>query len=468
MLYNLFKELIFHNHTTLKNLRFIFIVLLFAGVALLSALVYKKEAEVRVFKEDLIELSKVKYGLFSVDEWKSIIETVISEKIEEFDFNELPKEEIRRRIQEMLYKVTGNLKESFNEEKGFLPKAVANITGIFDKMEDDVPQITETILDFVEDPNNREAVKLFALKKVDQMTDKTFSDIDYTMYDAVMEKYDCQERDVVIAHLQSEIADNEAESRPLKFALFSLAALAALALLFGKNLTKHEFFVLTLLTVCFLATGLLLPMIEIDARVSEMNFLLLGEPIHFEDQILYYKNKSILEVVEVMIFEKRFDLMVVGFLVLLFSVLFPLAKLISSVFYVYSKKIRQSGFVKFLIFRTGKWSMADVMVIAIFMAFIGFSGILREQLQQIEIHSENLDLLTTNASRLQVGFFTFLSFAILGLLVSHKLQYSFAADKKEVLDEVEEKKVKKYTRKPGTRATKAKAGAAKQRPSPET
>ena len=123
--------------------------------------------------------------------------------------------------------------------------------------------------------------------------------------------------------------------------------------------------------------------------------------------------------------------------------LFPFSKLIASIIYVYVQKLRQSKFIKFLIFRTGKWSMADVMVIAIFMAFIGFSGILRDQLKVIEVDSENFDLLTTNASTLQIGFFTFLSFAVLGLLVSHKLQYSFKEAKKDVLEEqieeVEEK-----------------------------
>ena len=394
-------------------------------------------------KEDLVELSKVKYGIFSVDEWKSIIEEVITKKIEEFDFNELPRAEIKKRIQEMLYKITGDLKASFNEEKGFLPKAVASITGIFDKMQDDVPEVTETILQFVEDPANRAAIKTFALNKLDALTDSTFSQIDYTMYDMVIEKHGCLERDTVIANINASIAAHKAETHPLKIALFVLAFFAALILLFAKNLTRHEFFFLTLITLCFLGTGLLLPMIEIDARISEMSFSLLGEPIYFADQILYYKNKSILEVVQVMLVEKRFDLMAVGFLVLLFSVLFPFSKLIASVIYVYVKKLRESKFIKFLIFRTGKWSMADVMVIAIFMAFIGFSGILRDQLKVIEVQSENFDLLTTNASTLQIGFFTFLSFAILGLLVSHKLQYSFKEAKKDVLeeqiDEVEEK-----------------------------
>ena len=262
----------------------------------------------------------------------------LQKKVEEFDFNELPREEIRRRIEKMLYKITGDLKSSFKEEKGFLPRAVANITGIFDKMQDDVPEITETILKFVEDPQNREAVKTFALNKLDNLTDRTFSEIDYSMYDQVIEKHGCLDRDQTIANLNATIDTSYAKAKPLKILLFVLAAVAAVVLLFGKNLTKHEFFLITIVTLCFLATGLLLPMIEIDARISEMSFSLLGEPVHFEDQILYYKNKSILEVVQVMIVEERFDLMVVGFLVLLFSVLFPLAKLISSVFYVYVNK----------------------------------------------------------------------------------------------------------------------------------
>jgi hypothetical protein len=76
-----------------------------------------------------------------------------------------------------------------------------------------------------------------------------------------------------------------------------------------------------------------------------------------------------------------------------------------------------------MIFRTGKWSMADVMVIAIFMAYIGFSGIISEQLRQIESITQSIDILTTNRSSLMSGFFAFTSFAIVSLLISHKLHY---------------------------------------------
>lgn len=409
----------------------------------MSYIVHKHESQGRKLKEDLVELSKVKYGIFNVDEWKRIIETIITNKINEFNFDELPEAEIRKKINTLLYKVTGDVKTSFKSEKGFIPKAVANITGIFEKLEDDVPKITETIMDFMRQPENRESIRLFALNKLDDLTDKTFSDMDYTLYDEVLEKHGCRERDVVIEELNAEIDNLSHKARPYKIALFILALLAAVVLIFGKKIIQHEFLVLTLIGACFLVTGLTLPMIEIDARISKMTFSLLGEPIEFNDQILYYKNKSILEVVQVMIAEDRADLLIVGFLVLLFSVIFPISKMISSIFYVYSKKLRESKVIKFIIFRTGKWSMADVMVLAIFMAFIGFSGILREQLQQIEVDSNNLDLLTTNASHLQVGFYAFMSFAVLGLLLSHKLQYAFVSDKKRELEtmiNIEEKK----------------------------
>jgi hypothetical protein len=74
-----------------------------------------------------------------------------------------------------------------------------------------------------------------------------------------------------------------------------------------------------------------------------------------------------------------------------------------------------------LVTESGKWSMADVMVVAIFMAYIGFSGILSEQLLQLEKLGTNLEVLTTNHSSLQTGFFAFTGFVLLSMLLTHKI-----------------------------------------------
>jgi hypothetical protein len=66
--------------------------------------------------------------------------------------------------------------------------------------------------------------------------------------------------------------------------------------------------------------------------------------------------------------------------------------------------------------------MADVMVVAIFMAYIGFSGIISEQLNQIDKISDSTEILSTNNSSLQLGFFSFTAFAFLGILLSRKVR----------------------------------------------
>jgi hypothetical protein len=67
--------------------------------------------------------------------------------------------------------------------------------------------------------------------------------------------------------------------------------------------------------------------------------------------------------------------------------------------------------------------MADVMVVAIFMAFIGFRSILTEQLHQIEQMSPTIDILSTNKSSLQIGFFIFTSFVVLSLMIAQRIEH---------------------------------------------
>ena len=99
-----------------------------------------------------------------------------------------------------------------------------------------------------------------------------------------------------------------------------------------------------------------------------------------------------------MLMQGKIDVLAVGLLVLLFSVLFPVAKLLSSLAYIYNQRLQSNRVIRFMVFKTGKWSMADVM-------------------------TNKIDILTTNKSSLQIGFFLFTSFAILSLLVSQKLQF---------------------------------------------
>lgn len=404
-------------------------MLLVSGTLYCVWRIYSIECQRRAIKEDLVELSNIKYGLFNVDEWKKILSSILSKKIEELNFTPGQRTEMQKKISVFLTRTIDDFESRFYEEKsksilGLFQGGITSLTGMFDKMKRDVPVFTEQILDFLSDADNRGQVKAYIMEKLTQYTDKTFSQMDYTRHDQIIAAYKYGNREQTLAGLEENMVKLRTSMQVYVLAVFLMMAVTAMMLLWIKGIRQSEFLLLTSLCLVLLSGGLILPMIEIDARIEEMRFTLLGEEVLFHDQVLYFKSKSILEVVHLMLTQGKADVWMVGWLVLLFSVLFPAAKLLASVAYIYKPALHQQPFIRFMVFRTGKWSMADVMVIAIFMSYIGFSGILTEQLRQLEDLTRTIDILTTNQSSLQNGFFLFTGFAVLSLLVAQRLHYS--------------------------------------------
>jgi hypothetical protein len=411
-----------------KTLRLIFASALLVATALLTSVIYKNEHKRQQIKEDLIELSKIKYGLFSVDEWKHLLAGIITKKIGEFNFEGENRAELHVKIEGLLREAVRQLRSDYEKSQsqnmlGFLQSTVLSFTGVFDQIENRIPWFTDQVIDFMNNPENRERIRGYIIMKLNEYADNTFAKMDYTEHDRILKKYDLPDRATALSDLNGRIATLDQQRRPYFVALLAVSCVAVTYVLMLRSFSRREYLLLILATFASLMAGLLLPMIEIDARISTMRFTLLGEAVVFHDQVLYYKSKSILQVVGLMLTQHRLDVLFVGLLVLLFSVLFPVCKLLSSIGYLYSDRLRTNRFINFMIFRTGKWSMADVMVIAIFMAYIGFSGIISEQLRQIENITQSIDILTTNRSSLMTGFFAFTSFAIVSLLISHKLHY---------------------------------------------
>lgn len=404
------------------------LAVLLAGIAFSSFFIYQIESDKRVLETELIELSKVKYGLFNVDVWTEELTRIIIVRVNEFQMSESREAELRIKIEEFLEIAIAELEEGFEEENkgsvgGFLKRGVASVTDVFGLMREKTPEITESIIIFIKDPENKELAKDFLIDKMQEYSDSTFSEIDYSLYDRILAKHEATEKREAINIIKEKVDSLNERRTPYSVALFGIIGLLALIIPFSTDFMKAEFTVLTFICGILLSVGVLIPMINIDARISRMEFELMGESIVFIDQVLYFKSKSILEVVWVMITNKKVDVMAVGILVFSFSVLFPVSKLLGSIAYIYSEKLKNNPVIKFLVFKTAKWSMADVMVVAIFMAYIGFTGIISEQLTSLENIALNVDIMTTNASSLQIGFFLFTAFAVLSLMVSHKLQY---------------------------------------------
>src|ERR1043166_5273881 len=194
---------------------------------------------------------------------------------------------------------------------------------------------------------------------------------------------------------------------------------------------RSVFFMLTIPpTLILLWVGISLPMIEIDARIDKMEIYFLSSRIHFDEQIIYYRAKSILQLFDVLIRDSAYSSKVVGLLVLLFSVIFPAIKLMAAIVYVKMKE-RTHAIVRFIALNTAKWSMADVMAVSIFMAYVGFSNIVDSQLKDVNYHSETLNLISTNRTKLLPAYLVFIAFCLSNLLLAVILRKLMKSDSSE-------------------------------------
>ena len=411
------------NKNFIVNLIAVFILL---ALLIVGSKIRDTEKEKAELKSDLMELLNIKYGLFNVDEWKKSLSEIITDKISELEIGKENQDQLRKKIAGFLYKTIAGFEERYYKENkgslgGFLKSSVANFTGTFTKLKENVPVFTNQILAFMSDSKNKKVVKDFLLDKLNEYTTETFSETDYSVHDSILKKYGYSDRASAVDFLTANI--HTLQTRTDNFTIFVLvAAILCLVILFlSGTFHPYGYLIFTTIALFFLYMGVNFTMIEIDARITEIKFTLMGKSLAFFDQVIYYRSKSILDVVQLMVFQKKLDLLFIGVLIFVFSVLFPLLKLVASCIVAFNPRAHSRKVIYFFVFKTGKWSMADVMVVAIFMAFIGFSGIVSEQLTQLNTISSSLEVITSNASSLQIGFYSFFCFVLLSLFLSEKI-----------------------------------------------
>jgi hypothetical protein len=379
-----------------------------------------------VLKEDWVEISEIKYGLFNMDHWKNIIAEVLEKKINEFELEDSNKVVVRKKVETFLYKTIDDFETKFYKDNqktlsGSMKNAVVNYTGMMDKIKSEVPNLSKQVVEFISQPQNKSAIKEFVKSKLDGYFAETFANVDYSDTDIILKKYHQSTIPDAKIALQHLIDKQDTMWTIGKITLMALSAMAGIILILISSLSRVDLLLSILISLSLMVLGIVMPMIEIDARIAELQFTFLGESIQFTNQVLYYKSKSIMEVVGLMLTQKKPDVFAVGILIFSFSVLFPAIKLVFSTLLLYRPEWNHPV-IRFFVFKSGKWSMADVMVVAIFMAYIGFSGIISEQLFHLEKISHQLSILTTNESSLQVGFYAFISFVIISMLISYRIQ----------------------------------------------
>jgi hypothetical protein len=389
--------------------------------------IYKYSAERAQIKKDYSEINNIKNGLLSIDAWRDNIIDIVNSQIQEFNLSSAQRDTLSTELNKILNSLVTQAEGMVNEKqktlggklKKFAIKTFVNV----DKVRARIPEFTKTIINEIEKPGSKERLRFLAQDKLKELGDKTHDNInDKRALLLILNKYKANNLDEFNKIIPQKINVLQEETYSHAFALIAcLGFFLLLWLIFRnqKHLYNSLFIMSVLIALVVLFVGLCSPMIEIDARIKELNFSIIGKNIVFQDQVIFFQSKSILDVVHILISTGKYDSVFVGVLILIFSILFPITKLICAKIYLLgNEKWRRNGFVKFFAFKSGKWSMADVMVVAIFMAYVGFKGILDNQMGSLNMHSNSLSSIATNQTSLQPGFILFVSYVLFGLILA--------------------------------------------------
>lgn len=408
----------------MNKLRIACSVVIILAMAVLCQQVIVNSRYNQLNKLESSELNHIKYGLFSIDTWKGQISEIIATEIDRLYLTRDNEKELKGHVEKQLHTFIDKVYEKIEATNkgstgGWIKQRFVN--NFMDKktVKEGVPAYADAII--AEMTKNRTEIKFKAVikQKVDEYFEKTFDKQDKSQLEAII--LSTGSRDLEDARLR--VAANSVRLEHLinqqAIALITLAIILFLiTYTTSGGLLSWQYILVVMSLICLLISGVTMPMIDMEAKITNMSFQLMGHDMAFKNQVLYFQSKSIIDVFWVMIQHPEFQMKAVGLLMIGFSIIFPLIKLICSLIYFYDVKgARKSKIIDFFVLKSGKWSMADVMVVAIFMAYIGFNGIINSQFSKFSSKDSEIMIIATNGTSLQAGYYLFLTYTILALFL---------------------------------------------------
>jgi len=174
---------------------------------------------------------------------------------------------------------------------------------------------------------------------------------------------------------------------------------------------KHIGFTLNILAIALFIPGIYLPMfsLNMDMAVNVANASLTSD--------LVSKQLSLIETVQELYQDDR---IFVAVLIFLFSICIPFIKTTLVSFAYFKRNTDLERKIYEFVSKIGKWSMADVFVVAIFLAVLSTNHAETANDQQLVMFGFQMDLMISSQTLSAVGqgFYYFVGYCLLSLLAT--------------------------------------------------
>lgn len=388
----------------------------------------------RLLRTDLAEIGHVRYGALNADRWVDQLLPILNARIDALDLTAQNAASLRPTVEKVLYRLLDQVKDQMAPKpapgaavNAFAAQANALIANmLISNLRPRVPEFAGVVLADLGSPQNKQAIKRYLEGVLGEGAKSTFGAVDMTLYSSILKQYGCADAAACRQELGNRI--READGRIARWYLTVLAAtaLAFMLLLTGRRALRwFDVLLLLLFCVTLLAGGIFSPMIEVEAKISKLTLTFFGQPLSFPEQVLYFRSKSVLEVFRTLIAIGEPEMWIVAVLLLMFSVVFPTLKILTlGLCLRWPNWLRKYRIVKFFALESSKWSMADVMALAIFMSFVTFNGVISNAMGSLQGAGAQL-VIPTDSSKILAGFYLFVGFVLASLVLSWKLEHGF-------------------------------------------
>ncbi|RZK46739.1 MAG: 2-methylisocitrate lyase, partial [Pedobacter sp.] len=383
-------------------------------------------------KEDYSMVNNITFGIFSVDLWRDKIADIVTGKIKGFKVTDEQKLAMREQVEKQLHGMVDQVVYEFNKPQkslgGKLKKFAFRQFVDPKELHAQVPSFAKVIMDRVNSPKSTQKLKNIATSKFEELADQTYDSTQVALTKITTQlytKYKVADGAAFNKQIETRLDNIRRITYNYAYAMLGIVAFAVFMWILMRNqvhLHTSLFVMSLLMALVLLISGTTVSIIDLDARIDALTFHLMDEQVTFKNQVLFYQSKSIMGIADVLIKQPKPDSITVGILIILFVVLLPMLRIIArGIHMTCGKSWAENGITRYLAFESGKWDMADVMVVGIIMTYIGLNGILKSQLSDLNINNEFLTATTVNNTSLQPGYIIFVGYVAFGFVLSYML-----------------------------------------------
>jgi len=416
-----------------RGLLVLVMIALLATVAYCGYKVHTLSDQAEAIRRDYSTTNNISFGILSVNKWRDLVVASVSHEIQNFTLTPAEKDSLEKEVAQLLNGMIDKGDSAINAPKksigGKLQKLAYNAFVNKQEIRKMVPGFSQKLTNEMLEPSSKRRLKYLAKNKLEDLSQGIYDsskEADQKTLDSIYQRYHLDSDSAFQKYTDTNLPILQRNTYTYTYVIL-VVVLLVVGLWYLLRKQRHLYVSFYILSICIalvlLLVGLTTAMIDIDARINSLNFELLGETVSFKNQVIFFQSKSILDVVRILIATGKYDSIFVGILILVFSILFPIAKLFSTGISLLSqRKWGKNKYIHYFAFQSGKWSMADVTVVAIFMAYIGFNGILTSQMGYLNVHSDAFTSIATNQTSLQPGYIIFVTFVLFGLTLSQILK----------------------------------------------